>query len=372
MKIAILTIVDYNNYGNRLQNYALQNVLEKLGHDVVTVRNYHQFKPNVTTIQKIRKLFSFSWLKGKVDYVINKRKQQQRDKARVSNFLNFTNKYINESQQAYYNVNDDYGEFNDFDCFVVGSDQVWNYQFRRFSDIDFAGFTSKPKISYAASFGVSSIPSRLERFYKTGLSNFFAISVRETAGKELIKSLINKEPFVALDPTLLLSKDEWKSLTVNYPAYNEEYILLYFLGEPELETKEYIEYLSTKYNLKIKILGNPSDKDLWSADPFDFVNLFAQAKIVLTDSFHACVFSIIFNKNFEVFERNGTNGSMNSRMDTLLHDFHLENRWHRQGEKPTSTIDYKKVEELLNKRRNESISFLVETLSRIEGFVNNG
>lgn len=365
MKIAILTIVDYNNYGNRLQNFALQEVLKNMGFEVLTVKNF--YKRDSTLSNKIKKIFD------PVQFVpVLKNKLKNRfffgkiDDKRRSNFLKFTKNYITESKNKYFNVDDDYGEFEDVDYFVVGSDQVWNYNYNRFSEMDFGTFTNKPKISYAASFGVDYIPNPLKSFYAKNLSGLEKISVREDAGKKIVESLTDKDASVVLDPTLLLSDKDWLKLTISCPKYRHKYVLTYFLGKPDEETISEIENYAMINSLKVRNLANRTDKRLWVVDPCEFVNLFSQAEKIYTDSFHACVFSVIFKKDFEVFERNGTSGSMNSRIDTLLQMFSLESRWNKNGNVPTREIDYNSVERKLQNKRKESLDFLQNAFKKEE------
>lgn len=365
MKIGILTIIDYNNYGNRLQNYAMQEVLKSLGNDVVTVKNLYVKQPNKTFVTQFKKLSNFSKVSGKIRKKFFERKYEKINLRRAQNFMNFTNHKIQETTKAYYGVNDDFSDLKDIDCYVIGSDQVWNYNFSRFSAMDFAAFTEKFKIAYAASFGIYNIPVEKQEIYTTGLNQLDYVSVREDAGKKIVESLSNKKAEVVLDPTLLLKKDQWLGLTQDKPKYQKKYIVTYFLNAPSESNRKYITSFAKKHGCEIKSLGKIED-EMWTADPADFVNLFSQADAVFTDSFHACVFSIIFHKQFEVFERNGVKDSMNSRMDTLLGQLKLEDRWHLTAEKAQNKIDYAQVDLILEKRQAESMKFLTDALNAVK------
>jgi Polysaccharide pyruvyl transferase. len=356
MKIGILTIVDYDNYGNRLQNYALQKVMQNMGHEVLTVKNFHGSQASI--FKRIFKILDLTKIIPRLRYHDINRK-------RSKNFEKFTQKYINESKKSYFSVKDDYNELSDVDCFVIGSDQVWNYTFSRFSDIDFGMFTTKPKISYAASFGVSTVPAKLKAHYSEGLNVIESISVREDVGQEIVEELTDRKATVVLDPTFLITKSEWADLTKNCPVYKHKFVLTYFLGEVDRETAIYIRKYAESNKLLVKNLGNRHDKELWEAGPEEFVNLFSQTEKVFTDSFHACVFSIIFGKDFEVFERSSTNGSMNSRIETLLRKLNIEDRWHSYQKQQPKEIDYLKVNDLLNGERVKSIDFLKKSLNEL-------
>lgn len=374
LKIAILTINDYDNYGNRLQNFALQELLKSLGHEVLTVKNFYVApKKKSSTTQKLKKLINYTTVKNKIKKTYknklenyNSRKYADLDLYRKKKFHEFTDEYIRESKKSYSNISDDFEEFDDIDCFVIGSDQVWNYNFSRFSKMDFGLFTDKPKISYAASFGVSSVPEKLVPVFKEGLEQLTEISVREQAGKSIVGQLTHKKAEVVLDPTLLLDQSEWLGLIKKSKNYQKKYLLTYFLSEPSQETKKYIKKIAQEKNWQIKQLATRKDQEVWTSSPAEFVNLFSQAEYVLTDSFHACVFSVIFEKNFEVFERQGLNGSMNSRMDTLLSDLHLTNRWHKSRQENKPAINYHEVQLFLKDRQKQSLKFLDVAFKKVE------
>jgi len=377
LKIAINTIIDYFNYGNRLQNYALQLVLQKLGNDVVTIKNVtdiQQKKPSLSI--RVHDLCKKQGIvKGSVHFFenrINRWKYKQIDQDRRNNFIEFSNKYIAESDFSVDEQTTDFDFDKYIDAYVVGSDQVWNYNFSRFSDLDFIGYSSKPKISYAASFGVNQIPDNLREMFRKGLDSFDYLSVRESVGKNIVKTLCpNKNVEQVLDPTLLIGMKEWMSLLTGSRTYTHKYLVVYFLDLPDTSTMDYIENYALSEHLEIKILGSRIDPDLWIADPVEFVNIFSQADAVFTDSFHACVFSIIFNKYFEVFNRNNSGLSMNSRIDTLLDILELPDRWH--GKNSRHTIDYAKVMDKLEIQKKNSLEYLSTTLGKVEiGLKNNG
>lgn len=370
MKIAIDTIVDYSNYGNRLQNYALQKVLENQGHEVITLRNYTRIIPNEPKSIRIKRLLKEGHFIDKsyrkVVRKIGKLKHSKKyDALRVKNFVAFTDTYIHESNFRINQNTTDFSFDDDIDCYVVGSDQVWNCNFSRFSSFDFISFSTKPRISYAGSFGINSVPTKFVPMYRKGLNSFNAISVRESAGKKLVEQMSDQSAEVVLDPTLLLDKEDWLALTKRCNNYSEKYILVYFLGKPTHKEKHYIKQYAQKRHLKVKQLVTYADLDLWVADPAEFINLFRQTEAVFTDSFHACVFSIMFNRYFEAFTRNYDGPSMNSRLETLFTDLGLEDRWHREHSH-YQKIDYVAVKKRLEKRQQESMQFLIRSLSSVE------
>lgn len=369
MKIAISTLTGYGNYGNRLQNYALQHTLEMMNNDVITIRNTTNCSETKLK-KKIRQKFGYNsrlilFLKKFLSLFSHTKKLNYR---RTISFINFTKKYINESD---FEINEKTNKFDfdkDIDCYVIGSDQVWNYSFPSFSKFDFVEYSNKPKISYAASFGVNDIPQNLSDFYRIGLQGINYISVRETSGKKIVSNLIGDKAKVVLDPTLLLSKEDWKEISTK-KIYSEKFIIVYFLDHISDDDYAYIHKYAGDNNYVIKRMSSREDEVLWEADPSEFINLFSQAEAVFTDSFHAAVFSIIFNKYFEVFERNFKGPSMNSRLDTLLGDLDLTDRWHSKSGN-AKTIDYANTMELLNIRKKESLSFLENSLKGVESQIN--
>ncbi|GAA5499534.1 polysaccharide pyruvyl transferase family protein [Lactiplantibacillus plajomi] len=372
MKLAIDTIVDYSNYGNRLQNYALQTVLENLGHEVVTLRNYTHVVPSEPRKKRLLRLLKEGHFldKGRrkvIKRIKRLRQSKKYNQLRINNFIAFTNDYIHETSATVTQESTDFSFDNSIDGYVVGSDQVWNCNFSRFSGFDFISFSDKPRISYAASFGISEIPDKFVDVYREGLANFNAISVRELAGKQLVESLSNMSAEVVLDPTLLLEPEDWLELTNGRKRYTEKYVLVYFLGKQSREDKRYIEAYAKKHGLQIKTLATYDDLDLWVADPAEFINLFSQADAIFTDSFHACVFSIMFEKYFEAFSRRYDGPSMDSRLETLFADLGLSDRWHTNViTNNNNSVDYSVVKNKLLKRRAESLHFLEQALLKMK------
>ena len=372
-KIGIITINDYKNYGNRLQNYASQEVLKSLGYSPETIVNIQKEKINVessniigTKLKKLtlRKVVGKIYKKFKYNYFYDK-KNKKCNEQKEENFRVFTNKYIKESN---YSISEGsyHEELNGFDCFVVGSDQVWNPNYRSGSSIDFLTFAPiQKRVSYAASFGISSIPDKYSREYTEWLSNFSALSVREEAGANIIKKLTGRDTDVLVDPTLMLTKQQW--LKISSPPLNKpkgQYILTYFLGEKNKNTKKYLKRLRYKYNFDIYNMADISDSESYINSPSEFIDLINDANLVITDSFHGCVFSVIFEKPFIVFERNsGQNNSMNSRIETLLSKFNLSSRMvENVKDEHILKIDYADVKATLENEKQKALIFLKKAL----------
>nr|OTP14696.1 hypothetical protein A5888_002797 [Enterococcus sp. 9E7_DIV0242] len=302
-----------------------------------------------------------------LDRVLPKRKLKLPEEVvsiRKQNFADFTNDFINETSFKVDQTTTNFDFEKNYDYFIVGSDQVWNPQFQRFSKLDFVPYAEKKKrISYAASFGVSSISDVEKDMYIQGLNGMEEISVREENGASIVKSLTGKEVPVVLDPTFLLKKEEWGGLIDDYES-DKKFLLTYFLGRPSEIERKYINDYAEVNNLSVKHLNNSGDLDTWTSGPKEFIQLFSQATTIFTDSFHACAFSLIFEKPFIVFDRHDHLNSMNSRIDTLLKTFNLNDRKFDANNLEFDIIkDYDNMRLILEHEREKSFSFLKKALN---------
>lgn len=359
--VGIITLNGYFNYGNRLQNYALQEVLKSYDCNVETILVDHK-KMSRTSVQlknELKKILKV--LLGKTSF-----KDLKASNLRQQRFYNFSKQFINESNY-YISDNNLPDKLNDsFDYFITGSDQVWNPEYNFKSSIYFLGFAPRVKsISYAASFGISEIPSDCIENYRDWLNDISNISVREEAGAKIIKDLTGRNASVVLDPTLLLTRDDW--LAISKESSNKpkkRYLLTYFLGNVSKENRDKIDQIAQTEDLEIVQLANIKDKSAFAADPSEFIDYINSSEVFLTDSFHGSVFSILLEKPFVVFEREGSKNSMNSRIDTLLRTFELEQRkWENiSNNKEVFNIDYSNVPEILEIERKRSLLFIEKSI----------
>ena len=233
MKIGIITINDNDNYGNRLQNYAVQQVLNKRGHEAITILN------NGTTNKFEEKKYMYILRVLKVITENQKIKLKNKFYKRYKFFKEF-NKNINYSKK-YLNLMIKEKVEKEYDFFIVGSDQVWNPNFNRLTYVDLLSFVPpKKRISFSASFGIEKIPNKYNEKIKEELSKFKAISVREDSGKKIIEELTGRKDIeVLVDPTMLLDIEEWNKVSKRPEQLkNEKYILNYFLGDLSEERKK--------------------------------------------------------------------------------------------------------------------------------------
>ena len=350
-KVGILTINDDNNYGNRLQNFALQKFLNGLGCRAETISN----QKNIVGINYIKKK-----IKGFIRKFLISSKYR-----RYNSFMSF-NKKINYSK---YTIDANHIPFylNDkYDFFIVGSDQVWNPSFGRMSDIDFLTFAKfEKRVTYSASFGIPNVPKNMEEYYKEKLNGLNKISVREENGKEIIEKLTGrKDVEVLIDPTMLLTADEWgKVLKKPKQLKTNKYILNYFLGDLSENRKKAIEKVAKENDCEII---NLMDKEgtFYATGPSEFLYLEKNAFLICTDSFHSSVFALLYNKPFVIFKREGECVDMNSRIETLISKFKLKDREYNEECITYENLhpNYKDAYEILDVEREKSKIFLKKAL----------
>lgn len=265
-----------------------------------------------------------------------------------------------------------------YDVIVVGSDQVWlpHGLKTRFYNLLFVDDVVK-KVSYASSFGVSKIPSFQRKETAEYLNRFYAISVREQRGKEIVEELSEKQATVVADPTLLLNSIEWlEEAKESHMVISEPYIFCYLLGTNP-ESRKAANELKQKTGCKIITLRHmdefiPEDEQFgdeapYNIDPNDFVKLISEAAYVCTDSFHCTAFSIQFHRKFMTFYRfaDGQKGGRNSRIDSLFDILAIPREHIFSGDvslidKP---IDWGVVDNKLDILRHDSISFLSKSIN---------
>lgn len=380
-KVAIITINDYNNYGNRLQNYATQEVLKSIGLSVKTIitdveYEEHSSNNKNSLVSKLFKLKNMPTkmlckkIKDKAWYKIHKQHINDSIKKRLERFKEFTKNNICETNYHISQSNISKALADEFDYFIVGSDQVWNPTFRYGCSIDFLTFAPTYKrIAYAPSFGVDEIPSKYVENYSRWLSEMHRLSVREESGAKVIKKLTDREAQVLIDPTLMLSKEKWLSISKKDEFKpNGKFLLTYFLGDISEETKKEIKQISMRNKLSIVNLGSIKDIKRYKVGPSEFIDYINSASVLFTDSFHGCVFSILFGTPFVVLERMGDLASMNSRIDTLLKTFKLDDRrkCNIGFDGQIFHADYQHVSTTLENEREKAIDYLKEALNLLE------
>lgn len=347
MRAGIVTLNGKHNYGNRLQNYALQAVLKEMSVDPINVNK----SDRISSIQAIKNVLK-PILAHTLLYPNRSLYFAKIEKA--TGFHAFDDRYIAERSINQLNI-------GDIDVFIAGSDQVWNPSFAG-TDYHFLSFAPKEKrVSYAASFGVSEIPSEKHSFYKKHLEGMASISVREEAGVRIVKELTGREATLVPDPTILLSREEWDELLTEHKHLEKErYLVIYTLYDLDDSAKSQIESYANERGLEIyRIMGDLYHPDYRTPDPAEFVARIKYAEAVFTDSFHACVFSIIMHTPFKVFERKDM--KMSSRLDTLLNTYGMQVA---MSDKPMNSKDYnfQLSDKIAREERNRGMRYLSQLI----------
>jgi hypothetical protein len=323
-KIGILTLNGYSNYGNRLQNLALQNNIQSLGFVAETIlvyrkRNLSDRKKRITSMSKLLEKITKRLRVLLAGNIINQRQKI---------FIEFTKKYILETSFVLSQKDCPENLLDKYDFFIVGSDQVWNPNNLHGTSFFFLTFAeNKKRISYAASFGIAELPAEWEKKYREWLSDFSYISVREDSGANIVKDITGRNAEVHLDPTMLLTKEDWLgTLETKFKKPDKDYILMYFLGKLTSNVRSKINAYAKENDLDIIELNSKKDKEVYLYGPSEFVHVINSAKLVITDSFHGAAFSITLQTPFVVFKREGDGPEMFSRINTLLNKFEMSDR----------------------------------------------
>lgn len=366
--IIIVTFNKAHNYGAMLQEYALLKKTSELGNSKVL--NYNDF--NIAKNYKYIGLGYGSFLsrlKMIIKYIIFFNINRKRYYA----FDDFEKKFIRLTQKECSSIEDIDSCIKNIDILITGSDQVWNPQITNgLSDIYALNFGKKDikRISYAASLGSSKIDKKMQNEYKDKISKLDCISVREESGAKALKNVIkNKEIDVTLDPTLLLEKSDWDKIADDGIKEKNKYILAYIV-QKNFEQIKIVNKISEETGLKVihfEKIGRYENilRSAYTSGPQDFVSLIKNAEYVVTTSFHATVFSIIFNKKFWVVPHKVTG----CRVTDLLNKLGISNRSVSTLEEfnkkdYNENIDYKKVNEILEKEREKSIKWLIDAIEK--------
>lgn len=364
MKVGILTMQYRKNYGGVLQAYALYKVIESLGYDVEhidfrysSVDNVHFVTRIVNGFIRVVKLFR---IKNK-----SRENKVRRDlpNEHIKVFSDFKKKYIKYSRPVY---NDTIHEIiNDYDCIVVGSDQIWNNVEGRYLYFffDFKQAYNGKKIAYAPCAVFTNTPWYNRCKLSKLLKKFDAIGVRDNTTVKLVNNVSDLNPKVVLDPTCLY---DFKEFSESKPIIQDDYIFAYILGS-ELRGghKNIIDKICRKYgNMKVVAAIIPdislevekfANRIMYNASPSDWVNLIAHSKFVYTDSFHGCMFAMKYHKQFFAYYRDASRAS---RLRDIKYTYHIPNIYMSGDNYAINEIDYNMIDAILDKQKIDSYNFL--------------
>lgn len=367
MNVDIITLHRAENYGSVLQTFALQKKIEELGH-VARILDYHPErytnKGKLRRLKKQSKKFN-NLLLLLIAKILIYPSYLKKNKV----FSDFVAKYLKLSPFSFATNDEAKTKLDGWaDCYCTGSDQVWNSHWNECVEkalfLDFIPKT-KPAISYAASIGVSELPSAEIDETRDLLKKYLRISVRENSGVDVLKQLGFEDVEQCLDPTLLLPKEEWTNYVDDCDS-GKEYILTYNLHhDPEID--KFATALGEKYNVPVRNISyNWHDivrkgHLCWCPSVERFLGLIKNAKFVIADSFHATVFSIIFEKQFVTI----TPEVASSRITSILQTLGIVNRniaKYTGVETIETPIDYISVKRRLSTEIKKSELFLKDAL----------
>lgn len=360
MKIGVLTLPFNNNYGGYLQCYALMTILKQMGHDVELIYRRQDKRPLRQRCQLLVKNILRAIGNKEVASIIPNREKELRHNG--LNLMPFVDKYITPKTRTLYNTKD-FNSFveNRYDVIVVGSDQLWRPDYvPNIHDFFLADLKEQyvKRIAYAASFG-SDNPYFTEKEKDdcgVAISKFCSISVREESGIDIIKRFGWKcvMPQVVLDPTLLLSQNHYNGLLPQMKSKSCGKICCYILDWSE-ETRHRVNSVSCHTGLTLFHILDPKRKKKTSykmPSIEDWLSAIRDSEMVITDSYHGTVFSIIFQKPF-IFLGNKERG--NTRIESLFSLLEIDLN-------KTKSLDYDKVVNRIEILRTESINFLRKSI----------
>lgn len=347
MKTGAVITMNGINYGNRLQNYAVCLFLNQCG---IEAWNVNIYGLDVYTRDKwkrnLKRILPIPFLKKIWEWI----KSDKLERTKKAKFNGFTRRFIqNMDVHVNYERNiKKYMQKHPFDFYFLGSDQIWNPDFAG-NDYFFGDFAKPEKrIAFSASIGYENLSEEVLQRYTFYWKEMGYISVREKSAADLIENATGKRPDVILDPTLLLQREDWENIAQKPQCrLPEKYILCLFLGNFPVAVKSQYE---EAYGMEMVILNDKTFPDYFVLNPSEFIWLVKNAELVLTDSFHCTVFSIIFHKQFWVFEREDNRvKNMFTRLETLLYRFEMTDR----AKKWTAPVCKEQIEEERFLKSNE-------------------
>lgn len=382
MKIGLCLSYKGTNYGMILQAYATQQVLHKLGYDTEIIDYTRSGNRGV----RFTPWLIFFFINKKFKGIKEKKTTEFVDAIHKNNILerrSAADHFVNENLSNIIKLKgiDKLKEYTkaNYNGVLVGSDQLWlpNAAFSNFMTMRFVPDYIN-KISYATSLGVSEYPFYCKSSARQFLRRINHISVREQQGRNIINNLCKElKVEVVVDPTYLLTQEEWLDRIPQKRLIHDKYVLCYFLGatqEHKILAQKFarqkgfklVSILSTESNSNIDV--SFADEIITGGGPDQFLNLIRGAEYVMTDSFHGLAFSVINQKQFYVFYRTkvGSVNSRNSRIDNILNEWELSSRLVLNegtvNDFDNKPIDYKHVNEIVEKRRQESMQYLIQAL----------
>ncbi len=354
MRIAIMTFWWSNdNYGQLLQCYALQKYLRDAGHEAYLIR--YNFTSDLKTpigiklLKALNPYLVFRHLKHR----IKAKKLQEEVRCHNRGFDDFRKKYIHQSDILYTTYSQLKENPPEANCYIVGSDQVWNFSFITQVKnsaiihaymLDFGAEATK-RMSYAASWSMNALSTKLIKEITPLLQRFSYVSVREEKGIELCRQCGYEDAEFVCDPTFLLKADVYRNLyrSEGIQPQKQKYLLLYMLNnECDFDIQKVYDFAQERDLQVVYVTGNGvlDKREKCFATIPQWLSLMDNAEYVVTNSFHCCVFSSLFGKQFGVVKLKGQHSGMNTRMESLFNQLEIEPRW-LQGDFSVMDTEYK-------------------------------
>lgn len=372
MKIAILTLPPRENYGGILQCYALQTTLERMGHNVTIIDEPYKVKhvPATQMFLRICKRIIYKYILRKNCHIFIEKEMERLRLTIRQNMERFMSQYLH--RKVYNSVYDIKEE--EYDTIIVGSDQIWRYKYYNPISNAFLYFTRNwniNRIAYAASFGIDywDYDDIETKKCREMVKLFKAISVRENSGINLCKKYLNVDAKWVVDPTMLLSKSDYNYLIEAIDTDPCKGNLFCYILDQSDDKKKLIKRVAEEKNLKpFEMTENDGDVknnvEGLIKKPIEYwLKAFRDSEFIITDSFHACVFSIIFGKPFVVV---GNKDRGMARFDSLFKRFNLKDNLLYTSSDYISGKDYSlpvTINEILKKSTIEGLSFLKDNLA---------
>ena len=363
-RIGIITYHRSQNYGAQLQAYATRTALEKMGYRAEVI--------DCNRIGQVVKLFhwNFSSLKGFLGALRNNALSLVSEKKRRRLFAAFSEQKIGLSAPCHTRTELE-SLCAEYDAVITGSDQVWHPQICEGNTAFFLDLPLRPeqKIAYAPSFGVPDYTEEDAQRYMPLINDIAHLSVREEAGQALIRRRLNREAPLVLDPTMLLTREDWD--TIARPAPYRRYLLYFTILDEPPGTDALVRRIAAERGLRIVRIGRLKDIlkrgfiNARANGPQEFLGLVRDADFIITSSFHGSVFSILYQKDFLCIFNNN---NRNSRLETLARRLGIESCFVHDVKNINTftacqTPDYTTAAKRLAQGKEESLAFLRQALS---------
>ena len=352
MKIGIMTFWWSNdNYGQLLQCYALQKYLRDAGHEAYLIRYDYTLDLSTPTYLKLLKVLNPYLLIRYLTYRIKLTKLQKETITHNRYFDDFRKKYIRQSDILYTTYSQLKENPPQADCYIVGSDQVWNFSLCKGNlqvvhayMLDFGAETTK-RMSYAASWSMNTLSAKLIKEITPLLQQFSYVSVREENGIELCRQCGYESAELVCDPTFLLEANTYRKFyqSENVQKQEQKYLLLYMLNNQcDFDIQKVYDFAAERKLQVVYVTGNGilDKREKYFATIPQWLSFVDNAEYVVTNSFHCCVFSSLFGKQFGVVKLKGKHAGMNTRMESLFNQLKIEPRW-LEGDFSVLDTEYK-------------------------------